>query len=124
YLDEEYGPHPASYPRKSPDEEVEVARLYQMPIDKVIDEVIETRGGSRTIATKSYFLDRRLEVLAHVFKRRPAARARTRKRLDLLPPEEPKQSAEALLSYLVGGVKSLHGPCYAAFPALFSCGAR
>ena len=104
YLDEEYGPHPASYPGHplSCDEEREFSRLYQMPIDKVIDEVVEARGGARTIATKSYFLDRRLEVLAHVFRRHPGTLAETRHRLGLLPPEEPRRSAEGLISYLVG----------------------
>jgi hypothetical protein len=102
YLNEEYGPHPASYPTTPLEQEEEFARLYQTSMDRVIDEVIETRGGSRTIATKSYFLDRRLEVLAHVFKRHPATLAEARRRLGLLPPEEPRQSAEELLSYLVG----------------------
>jgi hypothetical protein len=104
YLDEEYGPHPASYPAAplGSEEEREFARLYQMPIDKVIDEVVEARGGARTIATKSYFLDRRLEVLAHVFRRHPRTLVETRRRLGLLPPEVPRRSAEDLISYLVG----------------------
>jgi len=104
YLDEEYGPHPGSYPKDplTPDEEAEFRRLYEMPIDKVIDEIVATRGGSRTIATKSYFLDRRLEVLAHVFGRHPAVLVEARRRLGLLPPEEPRRSAEDLVSYLVG----------------------
>jgi hypothetical protein len=104
YLDEEYGPHPARYPDHplSADEEREFARLYEMPIDRVIDEVVESRGGARTIATKSYFLDRRLEVLAHVFRRHPRTLVETRRRLGLLPPEEPRRSAEDLISYLVG----------------------
>jgi hypothetical protein len=104
YLDEEYGPHPARYPDHplSADEEREFARLYEMPIDRVIDEVVEARGGARTIATKSYFLDRRLEVLAHVFRRHPRTLVETRRRLGLLPPEEPRRSAEDLISYLVG----------------------
>ena len=91
YLDEEYGPHPASYSDDplSPDEEQKFARLYQMPIDKVIDEVVETRGGSRTVTTKSYFLDRRLEVLAHVFRRHPRVLVETRRRLGLFPPRNP-----------------------------------
>lgn len=104
YLDEEYGSHPASYPKDllAPDEEREFARLYQMSIEALIDEVVETRGGSRTIATKSYFLDRRLEVLAHVFRRHPNALAEARRRLGILPPEDPRRSAEDLVSYLVG----------------------
>ncbi len=104
YLDEEYGPHPASYPDDplGPEEEQEFARLYQMAIDRVIDEVVETRGGARTIATKSYFLDRRLEVLAHVFRLHPRVLVEIRRRLGLLPPGEPRRSAEELVSYLVG----------------------
>lgn len=104
FLDEEYGPHPASYPKDSlsPEEEQDFARLYQTPIEKVIDEVVETRGGSRTIATKSYFLDRRLEVFAHVFGRHPQALVETRRRLGISPPEELRRSGEELVSYLVG----------------------
>jgi hypothetical protein len=104
YLDEEYGPHPASYPAAplGSEEVREFARLYEMPIDRVIDEVVEARGGARTIATKSYFIDRRLEVLAHVFRRHPRTLVETRRRLALLPPEEPRRSAEDLVSYLVG----------------------
>jgi hypothetical protein len=102
FLDEEYGHHPASYPVDAPEDEVEFARLYTTPIDQVIDEVIETRGGSRTIATKSYFLDRRLEILGHVLKRHPSALVHARRRLGVLPPEEPNQSTAALVSWLVG----------------------
>lgn len=104
YLDEECGPHPASYPKDpvAPGEEQELARLYQTPTDKVIEEATETRGGARTIATKSYSLDRRLEVLAHVFRRHPSVLVEARRRLGLLPPEEPRHSAEDLISYLVG----------------------
>jgi hypothetical protein len=86
YLNEEYSPHPANYSRQPPDDEAEFSRLYKLPMDRLIDEVIETRGGSRAIATKSYFIDRRLEILAHVFNRHPAALADTRRRLGLLPP--------------------------------------
>lgn len=104
YLDEEYGPHPGAYPKDplATEEEAEFARLYQMPIDKVIDEVVRERGGARIIATKSYFLDRRLEVQAHVFRRHPEVLVETRKRVGILPPEEPRRSAEGVVSYLVG----------------------
>jgi hypothetical protein len=102
YLDEEYGPNPASYPSREPDDEAQFARLYTTPMDRVIDEVIGKGGGTRTIATKSYFLDRRLEVLGHAFKRHPRVLEETRKRLGLLPPEEPRKSAEDFVSYLVG----------------------
>jgi hypothetical protein len=102
YLDEEYGQNPGAYPRDDLDDGADLARLYQMPIDGLIDHVVASRGGSRTIATKSYFLDRRLEVLAHVFERHPAAIVKARHQLGLLPPEEPRRSAETVLSWAVG----------------------
>jgi hypothetical protein len=77
YIDEEYGRNPASYPDGRFNDEAELLRLYQMPIDGLIDEVVASRGGSRSIATKSYFLDRRLEVLAHVFYVEPKIRGET-----------------------------------------------
>lgn len=105
YLDEEFGPNPASYDDSrftSETETREFTRLYGTPTDKLIDEAIETRGGSRTIATKSYFLDRRLELLAQVFGRHPIALSATRRALGLLPPDEPLRSAEDVISWLVG----------------------
>lgn len=102
YLDEEYGPHPASYPAEPLDDEAELGRLSAMPLDAVIHEVLAARGGSRVIATKSYFLDRRLEILSHVTGRHPSVVAEAWARLGLLPPGEPAESARDLVSYLVG----------------------
>lgn len=102
YLDEEYGPHPAGYSAVPLDDEGELARLSGMPLDAVIHEVLAARGGSRIIATKSYFLDRRLEILSHVTGRHPSVVADVWARLGVLPPEEPESSARDLLSYLVG----------------------
>lgn len=104
YLDEGYGPHPASYLKDSlsPDEQKNLVRLYRTSIEKVIDEVVETQGGSRTVATKSYFVDRRLEVLAHVFRRHPELLVETRRKFAAMPPEEPRRCAQDLLSYHVG----------------------
>lgn len=101
YLDEEVGPHPATYPAGEIDEE-RFARLYQMPIDDVIDEVIGEKGGSRAIANLTFFADRRLEVLAHALERPVDQLIALRDKLGLLPPEEPARSAADLLSYLVG----------------------
>jgi hypothetical protein len=102
FLDEEYGPHPATFSSESMDDEDEFVRLYESPIDQVIGEIVQTRGGARVIATKSYFLDRRLEMLAHLFDRHPSTLAEIRKRQALLPPGELEASAADLLSYLVG----------------------
>jgi hypothetical protein len=102
YLDEEYGPHPASYPAKPLADEGELVRLSAMPLDAVIRETLTTRGGSRVIATKSYFLDRRLEIFSHLAGRHPSMVAEAWGRLGLLPPGEPAQSARDLVSYLMG----------------------
>jgi len=102
YLNVEYGRNPASYPNDPPTDELEFERLYLTPIDDLIDEVVATHGGSRTITTKSYLVDRRLEVLAHVFQSHPRALAETRARLGLLSPGDPRQSVEELISWFVG----------------------
>lgn len=102
YLDEEYGPHPASYPTEPLEDEGELARLSALPLDVVIHEVLAARGGSRVIATKSYFLDRRLEILSHVTGRHPSVVADAWGRHGVLPSGEPERSARDLVSYLMG----------------------
>src|SRR5690606_25274464 len=101
YLDEEVGRHPATYPAGEIDEE-RFARLYEAPIDAVIDEVISEKGGSRAIANLTFFADRRIEVLAHAFERPVDQLVALRDELSLLPPDEPARSAADLLSYMVG----------------------
>jgi hypothetical protein len=102
YLDEEIGPHPDTYPRTALEDEEAFARWFELPMDQLIDEVITTRGASRAVATMTFVADRRLEVLAHGLVRHPSVISEARERLGLLPPGEPKQSADDLTSYLVG----------------------
>lgn len=102
YLDEEVGPHPASYTRESELDEERFARLFVLPIGSMIDEVVAERGGSRAITNITFIADRRLEVLAHAFECHPRSLADARERLRLLPPEEPRRSAADLISYLMG----------------------
>jgi hypothetical protein len=102
FLNTEYGPRAMSHPLLPLEDEQEFARLYQEPIDTIIDEAIKALGGARVIATKSYFLDRRVEVLAYMFERHPGVLGETRKRLGLLPREEPRKSVEEFVSYLIG----------------------
>ena len=102
YLDEEYGPHPASYPAAPIEDETNLARLATMPVEDVIDEAIAQRGGSRVIATKAYFLNRRIEILSHLTQRAPRRVVEVLERRALLPPDEPTASATALVSWLVG----------------------
>jgi hypothetical protein len=101
YLDDEIGSHPCSY-SGAIDDKQRFRRLYEGRIDVAIDELIEERGGSRAIANLTYFADRRLEVLAHGFEVSPKALVDERRRLELLPAEEPARTAADMLSYLVG----------------------
>ncbi len=102
YLDSEQGPHPDSYP-KDPLEDVELAARYLAePMERVIDEIINSSGGSRSIANLTYVGDRRLEVLAHAFRRHPSILIDLRRERAILPPEEPKRTASDIASFFVG----------------------
>lgn len=101
YLDGEIGPHPASYGELSVDE-FGLRRFLQDPIDSVIDELIERRGGSRAIAALTYFADRRLEVIAHGLERSPAQIEAFRRGEGILPDGALSDAAADVLSYLVG----------------------
>ena len=102
YLDAEIGPHPDSYPRDSLEDEQRFARWMELPIGRLVEELIAERGGSRAIATMTFVADRRLEVLAHACRRHPQVLCEAGERLGLLPPEEPRRTAEDLVSYLIG----------------------
>ncbi len=101
YLDDEVGRHPDSY-GEGPLEERDVQRLLQDPIDRVIDELIERRGGSRAIANLTFFADRRLEVIAHGLERSPAQIEAFRRQERILPTGALSDAATDVLSYLVG----------------------
>jgi hypothetical protein len=102
YLDEEQGPHPDCYPRAALADIDLAARYLAEPIDRVIDEIVSISGGSRSIANLTYVGDRRLEVLAHAFRRHPSVLVQLRRERGILPPEEPTRTAADILSYLVG----------------------
>lgn len=102
YLDEEQGAHPESYSRDPLDDVELAARYLAEPMDRVIDEIVSTSGGSRSIANLTYVGDRRLEVLAHAFRRHPSVLVELRRERGILPPEEPARTAADLISYLVG----------------------
>ena len=101
YLDGEIGPHPASY-GELPLDEHDLRRFLQDPIDRVIDELIERRGGSRAIANLTYFANRRLEVIAHGLERSPAQIEAFRRQEGILPTGALSDAAADVVSYLVG----------------------
>jgi len=102
YLDEEQGAHPETYSRESLPEVELASRFLGEPMDRVIDEIVSTSGGSRSIANLTYVGDRRLEVLAHAFRRHPSVLIDLRRERGILPPEEPGRTAGDLISWLVG----------------------
>jgi hypothetical protein len=102
FLNEEVGPHPGTYQDDQLPDDDRFVSWYKTPIDQLIDEVVAARGGSRAITNLTYVADRRLEVLAHALECHPRLLAETRASMNLLPPDEPKQSAGDLFSYLVG----------------------
>jgi hypothetical protein len=104
YLDEEWGQHPAKYPTNplSSAEASEFADLFGMPIDKLVDRLVLSRGASKSIVLQNFIADRRLEILSHAFQRHPRTLQHERRERSLLPPEEPKNCAMSVLSYLVG----------------------
>jgi len=102
YLDEEQGLHPNTYPEDPlPDEDL-AARYLVEPMERVIDEIVATSGGSRLIANLTYFGDRRLEVLAHAFGRHPSVFVDFRRQRAIFPPEQPAGTAAGIVSWLVG----------------------
>lgn len=103
-ITQESGPHPSSYPatQLTAEEEVEFARYFRLSIKEIVELGSDIGGSRQTPPLKSYFFDRRLEYLAHLFRRHPQVIAETRHRLGVLPPEEPLASAHNLFSYLVG----------------------
>ena len=101
YLDEEVGPHPVAY-SEGPVDEHQLARYLGESIDKVIDELIGLRGGSRVIANLTFFADRRLKVIAHGLERPPSQIESFRRKAAILPDGELKRSSSQMVSYLVG----------------------
>ena len=102
FLDEEQGPHPETYPSEPLPDDALAARYLAEPMDRVIDEIIGASGGSRSIANLTFVGDRRLEVLAHAFRRHPSVLVALRRKQAILPPEEPAATAASLISWLVG----------------------
>jgi len=103
YLNDEIGMHPAGFPDDDVDPQDGFLELYEMPMEPMIDRLVKNQGGSRNIATQTFIADRRLEILAHVFKRHPSALNRTRRKHGVLAPGEQRRLADDLISYLVGG---------------------
>jgi hypothetical protein len=64
FVDQEVGLHPASYTGSAP--AVEVARLFHLTEEELMAEAVQHRGSKRWFTKKSYFVDRRLEIICHL----------------------------------------------------------
>lgn len=101
YLDDEIGRSPASY-TEGTDRDDEIANLYEQPIKQVIETLVGSRGGSRSIANLTFVSDRRIEVIAHGLQVSPRSILRVVEERGLVAPGEIEDQAFRLLSYLVG----------------------
>lgn len=100
-LDEEQGPHPCSYPEYELDG-LAVSSLWDQPTDSLIDQVVAERGGLRFITVKSFWVDRKIEVMAHILRAHPRSILGALTRLGVEYWDDPAAKARRRLSYLVG----------------------
>jgi hypothetical protein len=84
FVENEIGPHPASYTGTPASESV--APLIELSETELIAKAIEVEGSKRWYTKKSYFVDRRIELLCHLLKVSP------RPLVDCFPRSVPKTS--------------------------------
>jgi hypothetical protein len=122
YLRNEVGPHPCSYIEQSEVNGSAVEELYSLPMDQLVDAVIEAKGARRYLASISHFTNRRIELISHALEIPPKQVAEERRRLGVLPPDELRRTVDDLSSYLIGvalgrwDVRLGRNPEFAALP--------
>jgi hypothetical protein len=101
-LDDLQGALPASYPESLELDERQFSEDYQCSIDALVDRAILTAEGGRHVAVKSYVLDRRIELLSHIYRCHPRLVVETVARLGLERPGRKLTESYRLVSYLLG----------------------
>ena len=87
-----------SYPFREDLDEQEVTALLRAPISVLVQRALQRSGGARYLAMKSYAVDRRLEILCHMFEAHPRAIIKVMRRgLDTST-----LGSATILSYLLG----------------------
>jgi hypothetical protein len=99
-ISEEMGRPVAKYSQESPVDADEVQRLFRLPIKKLVDHALKKSGGARYLAMKTHMLDRRLEILCHLFAAHPSVILESLEGAS--PPGATEAHAKSLVSYLVG----------------------
>lgn len=72
-LDEEMGPVPTDYTKDLTSARMDPSELARLKIGELIDIGLRSLGGRRFIATKSSFLNRQIEIIAHLCQLHPEA---------------------------------------------------
>ena len=88
----------------TPEEAQELRESYAKSIDDVIDEEVESGGGSRSVTKKAYFANRQLELLCGKLKRTPDVVVGCRQQSGVVPKALLDEHSSALMSYAVGCV--------------------
>ncbi|MFV1989899.1 MAG: hypothetical protein ACC652_04075, partial [Acidimicrobiales bacterium] len=101
-IDASQGVLPSSYPRRQDVDPDDFAELYGLTVDRLVDRALSQLGGARYLAVKSYFVDRRLELISHILGIHPEQVIELRDEAGLRRPEQGAQRADQILSYLVG----------------------
>lgn len=103
-VDEDMGPAPGSYPKDVEIDRERFRDLIQMSIGDLVNHAIDELGGGRYLATKSFTVDRRLELMSHLFRAHPTVIDTVEQEEAILPPDVEGRHWRALISYLVGAV--------------------
>ena len=102
-IDEEFGLHPELLSKNPLDTEEakELCASYAKSIEDVIDEEVESGGGSRSVTKKAYFANRQLELLCGKLMRHPDVVIGYRQQSGMIPEALLHEHSAAVVSYAV-----------------------
>jgi hypothetical protein len=98
FVNEEVGIHPASYSERADPQDVN--RLFHLTEQALIAEAVCKHGPKRWFTKKSYFVDRRLEIICHYLRISPSTVSRLLENQELLLGLE--NLAQEIVSHAVG----------------------
>jgi len=103
-IESEFGIHPSQMPTKNDVDFDAFCTAYMCNVAEVIGNQVEDIGGSRSLTKKSYFADRKLELLSATFGIHPKELVAMRQKAGLLTDAELRNAAHGLISYVTGCV--------------------
>jgi len=101
---EQEGCHPCRFGWRDVELDPLVRRLYEGPIDTLVDYASQQVGGLRYIVKKAYYADRRIELLAHLLNSHPGHIINSAIHDEWLPLGAVNDFATSTISYVVGVV--------------------